>query len=252
MKNKIDIEAIKLLIPDYISNSLSDDDKKLVEEALSLSPELNEFYKETKRTFDFVGSVKFAEPAPQYWTNLLPRIHQRIEEKEAKAGVRNPLSVIWKVLVPVAAVVLIFIIYRIFTPPEPEITDKNKVQITDESKKDTAAVEKKKDEDIKEEKIVKTTDETKHKKVLRKRFKEDTEVVIEQQNVAEQVQKEENIKVIPDYNNIEEFASMGYEEALILGAGEQGVFDEETEKELERLDTDQQDVFLKELLKSNL
>jgi hypothetical protein len=250
MKKKLNIEEIRLLIPDYVSNSLSENEKKLVEEALSLSPELNEFYKEIKGTFEFVSSVKYQEPAPQYWNSLLTRIHQRIDEKDAKVYARNPFAVIWKVAVPVAAVVLIFIIYSIFTSPEPDITDRNKVVISDETKKDTITTQKKQPDEIQE--IGSTAEQKKHRKTHRKKLKEDSRIITQEQNVAEQVQKPEHEAVQPEYVNAEELASMRYEDALILGAGEPGLYDEETDRELERLDTDQQVMFLEELIKSNL
>jgi hypothetical protein len=246
MKNKVNVDEIKLLIPDYVSGSLSNEEKRLVEEALSSSFELKEFYDEMKGTLDFISSVKFVEPAPQYWNNLLPRIHQKIDERESRA--KYPFGVIWKVLVPVAAVVLIFIVYRIITTPEPEITDKNNILITDEKKKDTVSFEKK--QDVKEEKIAKVTGETKREKIRGKDLKEESVPAVEERNLIEQVQKKEE-KVTPEYT-IDDYASLGLEDELILGAGEPGVYDEETENELGRLDTRQQDIFLEELSKSNL
>src|SRR5437667_1764759 len=78
-----------------------------------------------KAALDFAGSIKFQEPSQQYWNNLLPRIHQRIESEKDRKAARNPLSILWKILVPVAAVIIIFIIYQLATSPENQIVKNN-------------------------------------------------------------------------------------------------------------------------------
>src|SRR5688500_3832424 len=111
MNNKLNIEELKYLVPDYITGQISDPDKAAVEDALKQSAELREFHNELKSTFEFVGTVKFEEPSPQYFNNLLPRIHQRIEEQEAKKFSWDKVASFWKVLVPVAAIVVIALVY---------------------------------------------------------------------------------------------------------------------------------------------
>lgn len=84
MNTKYNTEEIMMLIPDYITGNISSSDKALVEKALSESAELTELYMDMKSSVGFIDSVKQAEPAPQYWNTLLPRIHERIEERQNK------------------------------------------------------------------------------------------------------------------------------------------------------------------------
>ncbi len=148
MNSKINIEEIKFLIPDYITNSLEDKDKLTVESALSESAELREFYNEMKGTFEFVSAVKFEEPSPQYWNSLLPRIHEKLEAKAARKFSWDSITAIWKIIVPVAAVILIFVAYVLLRSPENQISKK---QINNEQKENKDSNNSIKQE-IKEEK----------------------------------------------------------------------------------------------------
>src|SRR5260221_14107036 len=107
MNNKLNIEELKYLVPDYISGLLSDAEKTLVENALKESDELKNFYEEVKGIFEFVSNVKFEEPPAQYFNNLLPRIHQKIELSSAKRFACSNIAAIWKIIIPAVAVLLV-------------------------------------------------------------------------------------------------------------------------------------------------
>src|SRR5205807_5724471 len=125
INNKTYIEEIKYLVPDYITGKLDANEKLIVENAIRESEEVKSFYIEMKAALDFAASVKFDEPSQQYWNNLLPRIHQRMESEKDRKAARNPLSILWKIFVPVAAIIIIFIIYQLATSPEKQIVKNN-------------------------------------------------------------------------------------------------------------------------------
>ena len=262
MAKKPDIEKIKLLLPDYVTGSLSSDEAEMVKNAISASDEVKNLYIDMKNALEFAGSVKYEEPAPQYWNNLLPRIHERIDERKQKSLAKNPLSYIWKVLVPVAAVILIFIVYRISFTPETEISEKEQEKFKNENieKKDTAKQKIPVEKNI--EKPV--TPETKTENIANKNNEKPRSI---RQHRKERIQKREDLanktndfeKTLSKEDirkeNItnKDLASIADVDALsIFGAGTPGTFDEETENELDKLDENEQDNLLKELSNSNL
>jgi anti-sigma-K factor RskA len=132
MKNKVNMKDIHLLLPDYIAGSLNADDARNVENAIKSNVEISEMYNKMKSAFEFVESVRSEEPVPQYWNNLLPRIHERLETRLEKKFFGKQVSVIWKVLVPIAAVILIALIYRVVFISENQYTEKNEIIIQKE------------------------------------------------------------------------------------------------------------------------
>lgn len=266
--NNINIEAIKYLVPDYITGLLDSKDKQIVENAINDSDEIKAFYNEMKMTFDFAGNVKFKEPSQQYWNNLLPRIHQRIEEKQEKKAARNSFSLLWKILVPVAAIVLIFIIYSIATSPEKQIVKKNtyieekrevqgntdsqktQIQTQPEEKKDDVASQDNSENDdnnsvkpVNNQKTGKRTDRT------------DYENSNDRQNAADydnNTGNDNSIKETFESEDKDELASADIDESAITITGQNAGFDEEIEKDLNKLDDNEQKSLLEQLSSSNL
>jgi transposase-like protein len=265
MNNKLNIEELKYLIPDYITGALDENEKLLVDNALKESAELREFYNEAKNTLEFVSNVKFEEPPAQYWNNLLPRIHEKIDARAAKKFSWDNISAIWKIIVPVAAVILFFIIYQLVKSPENQITKKqeNKEQkvITDSSsnvknevkeekkeqveKKDDNAANNIKGNDskvIKEPKFGKRNSNLKHQNVP-----EDNLAQKNKDNNSEDLNNDRD-------NNIanEEFALIETEENSILPGHVLGAMDDETESELNNLNGNEKDQLIENLLKTDL
>lgn len=253
MKSKLNIEEIQLMIPDYISGELSDEEKALVEGAMKESAELRQFYSEMKETFNFVGSVKFTEPASQYWNSLLPRIHEKIESRESKAFSWDKVSAIWKVLVPIAAVILIALVYYIVKPTNTQLTEDKKIEnIKKDSSKDN-------DNNPKEEKQVEKKNENnltneqdksaeKHNVILKRNniqkndnIVKDEEKSVNNNDVIKETVKDEQLAVDVDI-----------EETSIFATGEAAGFDEEIENELKNLNDSEQSQLLDEIINSNL
>lgn len=250
MKKKINLEDIKLLIPDFITGSLSEEESKTVKNAINNSDELRELYVNIKNAFAFTDSVKIVEPSPQYWNNLLPKIHQRIEEREQQSLAKNPISYVWKILVPVAAVLLIFIIYKISYSPTPDISQKEEKKFEQENIKAGDTVKK----EIEPLQIKESTEPviTKNNNVRRKKLNIKEINVKQFENINNENINNENIaksNLLVDEN--EGFASIAVDEITIFGAGAHGIFDEEIENELSKLADSDREAFLEEL-KNNL
>jgi len=256
MNNKLNIEEIQLLIPDYITGGLSETEKALVEKSLKESPELNEFYIEMKETLNFVSSVKLSEPAPQYWNSLLPRIHDKIESREAQGFSWDKVAAFWKVLVPVAAIILIALVYLLVKPSNIQLTEEKNIEnITNDtsgnndSVKEEKQVEKKNESEIVKEKdneLKSDGTDKQNNTIKRNTIKYFDEIVKDEVNNNGNNQIKENIKdeqlVLDD----------DIEETSIFASGENSGLDEETVNELRKLDDSEQTKLLEELINSNL
>jgi hypothetical protein len=256
MNNKLNIEEIQLLIPDYITGGLSETEKAQVEKVLKESPELNEFYIEMKETLHFVSSVKFPEPAPQYWNTLLPRIHDKIERRQSEGFSWDKIAAFWKVLVPVAAIVLIALVYFLVKPSNTQLTEEKKIEkiTNDTSGNNDRIKEEKQVEKKNESEIVKENDnelksdgtDRQNNTVKRNTVNYFDEIVKDEVNNNGNSQIKDNVKdeqlVLDD----------DIDETSIFASGETTGLDEETVNELKKLDDSEQRKLLEELINSNL
>lgn len=261
MDSKLNNDEIKFMIPDYITGTLNDTEKALLDEALRNSSELREFYNEMKSTFELVSSVEFSEPEPQYWNSLLPRIHDRIDSRENKGFSWDKISAVWKVLVPIAAVILIAVIYYITRPSNIQLTEEKKTEElkkTEQIKKDTSKDETNSNiENIEQNKI---TEEKKSENIVKKQsVPENKSNLIRKNNIRpdnataknEIKETQEIIKELPEDVKEEQLAADIEETSLLADGGSAG-FDEETESELKKLNNNEQQLLLEELENTNL
>src|SRR3990170_3416367 len=107
----INIEEIKLQLPDYLMGRLNAQEAKTIEDAVKESDELKHLLEEMGGTLNFLSTVKLKKPEPQYWATILPRIHERIDEAAEKRFSWDKPALYWKVIVPAAAVILIAVFY---------------------------------------------------------------------------------------------------------------------------------------------
>ena len=256
MNSKLNTEDIKFMIPDYLSGMLNEADKALVDDAIKNSTELRDFFNEMKDTFSFVNSVQFDEPHPQYWNSLLPRIHERIDTASEKSFSWNKIAAFWKVLLPVAAVILIAVVYYIATPSENQITEEKKTEqiINDTSKKDNITKE-----NTDQDKSVENTD-----KLANDKNKSETDKTVKKNIIRkENSQKPDNANVhntLPDNETEKEVQepvkidqlTADIDETSLFAEGESAGFDEETENELKKLNDSEKENLLEALENINL
>ncbi|MBZ0201966.1 MAG: hypothetical protein K8I03_03010 [Ignavibacteria bacterium] len=258
MNNKLNIQELKELIPDFITGDISNENIKLLENALISSTELREFHDEIKSTLEFVDNVKPDEPSPVYWNSLLPRIHQRIEENESKGFSWDKILSYWKIIVPVAAILLIAVFYFAFKQPGHEITkdEQKKENIQkDSSGKDSNKQELKKDNEtpaLEEKNNVTGNEDRTMPKIIQK----DKKKLSPLDDVPEDVVKEDN-EIKKDGNNAndqksEKLAAIDIDDISIFATGEGAGLDEDTENELKRLSDNEKDNLIEELINSNL
>lgn len=249
-ENKLNIEDIKFLVPDYITGSLDGNEMLLVKEAIDKYPEVKEFYNDMKSTFEFVENTKFEEPGLQYFSNLLPRIHQKIEDREEKKKIKSPAALLWKILVPIAAVIILFLVYMIAFNPGDNVNDRNKTMVKTDSVKKEIEPEHKAPDVIEKKNEEMVTDNT----ILIKKQKKTTfhrnivKVITTPAEVKEQPEEKPQLPAIEN----DDVAEIMNEEPMILGAGESGTLEGDVESALDELNQNEKAVLLEQLEKSNL
>jgi hypothetical protein len=247
MSSNYNIDELKYLLADHITGQISEEDKKAVDKALLESEELRNLYQEMSSALQYISDVKFEDPSPQYWSSLLPRIHQKIEERENKSFSWGKIALTWKILIPAAAVLLIAVIYYLAGPVDPGITkdDNIKEQInTDTSREQIKNKSNELPEDDKTAKDKRSSPDTKQKKNPIRHFEQDNIVKDEQPLKDNNDLQQEPLK--------ESITAMDIEETSIFGSGEAAGLDEETENELKKLNEYEKESLLQELEDINL
>lgn len=254
-------EEIQLLIPDYITGSLDEQDKSRVEKALNESTELRAFYNDMKSALDFVGTVKFEEPSPQYWNNLLPRIHEKIDARASRGFSWEKIAALWKVIVPVAAVVLIAVVYLLVkNPSEQQFSDRNVITNSQNntSKENTENKQKEVTQPEKTQELANNTlNNTQETKTV-KRVSKPKETTPSNDNITQVNNNTQNTDENPvignnDINDNNEIASLNVDETTLFpAAGTETNIDEETQSAINKLDDTEKDKLLEELTKTNL
>lgn len=255
MNNKLNTEDVKFMIPDYISGQLNDTEKAMVEEAIKESAEVRGFYDEMKYTFDFVSTIGFEEPAPGYWNSLLPRIHDKIDSRESKGFSWDKIASMWKVLVPIAAIILIALVYYIVKPSNIQLTEEKKIE---QVKKDTSKDENNDSkENIKQEKV---SDDKNTDNIAKEQnnFEKNNNNVVK--NISTKPDNATAKSILPEMEPVQvtlepvkdEQLAVELEETSFFANGEGAGFDEDTENNIKKLNDTEQEMLLHDLQNSNL
>ena len=255
MNNKLNTEEIMLRIPDYITGSLSEADMALVQKAIGDSPEIAELYNDMKNAMGFVSSVKHSEPAPQYWNTLLPRIHDRIEAEQSKGFSWDKISAFWKILVPIAAIILIALVYYIVKPTNTQFTEEKKTEQKSDDKineqqnkiKQQDNIIENKENIVKEQKNIEKNP-VEHKDKFRRNNTNNNGSVAKDITPLQKDEMPEKVNTNDDLLADD----IDVEETAIFASGEGAGLDEETENEIKKLSSTEQNNLLEDLLKSNL
>lgn len=105
-------KEIKYLLPDYVKHKVEENEQLEVSKHLE---KCNKCAEEKAAIFAVLQQIEtqpIVQPSEIYWTNLLPRIHERISRKKK--------NVLWEIAyrgsIPlVTAIVAIFVLVRVFT-----------------------------------------------------------------------------------------------------------------------------------------
>jgi hypothetical protein len=102
-------------LPDFINGKIQDEEL-IIAINLEISAD-SDFKKEfdlLSSTLEGINSITFSEPPEFYFNNLLPEINEKIYAESKSSKFIKKFSTIWKLALPVSAVLLIFIGYKTF------------------------------------------------------------------------------------------------------------------------------------------
>lgn len=107
-------EELLYNLPDYVAGKITDENLLLrIQSEINSNPEFKAEYDLLSETYSDVKDMKFSEPPVHYFTNLVPKINEKIiKQKESKgiAGFFRLSNLVKYALPAVSVVLLIFII----------------------------------------------------------------------------------------------------------------------------------------------
>lgn len=115
MKKAYGKEDLLENLPDFIEGKIDDTDlKEAILFEISNNTEFKEEYEMFSATVKNFNKFEFTEPPANYFNNLLPRLNDKINIKKEKFVISKSISMLWKLAIPVAALVLFFFSYKTF------------------------------------------------------------------------------------------------------------------------------------------
>jgi hypothetical protein len=112
-KNSGNCNDVRLLLPDFARERLSLDDASFVREHLQTCEACRQELATVQDLFAGLSKVPVPAPSPHYWVTLLPRIHQRVEDRSRRS---EPGFVARYVLPLVGLALLLAGVPRLFSP----------------------------------------------------------------------------------------------------------------------------------------
>ncbi|MFA7360640.1 MAG: hypothetical protein WC139_06345 [Candidatus Kapaibacterium sp.] len=107
-------EELLYNLPDYVAGKITDENLLLrIQSELNSNPEFKAEYDLLSETYSAVKDMKFSEPPVHYFTNLVPKINEKINKQKESKGIAGffRLSNLVKYALPaVSVVLLIFVI----------------------------------------------------------------------------------------------------------------------------------------------
>jgi len=118
MKNNKRYEELLFDLPDYISGKITDRSRiSEIENQINSDSEFRSEYENLKLTFNTLENIKIDEPSDAFFNNLLPKIHQKINEKETpqeqKVSIWDRFFPVLKYVLPVLVLITFVYIYNI-------------------------------------------------------------------------------------------------------------------------------------------
>ena len=121
MVKRLNCKEVKYLLPDYVQGTISDDDISLVAQHLHECKDCPRELKSLQELYARLESRTESSPAASYWATLLPRIHERIDERKKHYVPRWAPRFVFPLA---AAAVIVLVAIRLFSPSAgmPEMT----------------------------------------------------------------------------------------------------------------------------------
>ncbi len=121
-------KEIKYLLPDYVKNKLEEYEQLEVSEHLEKCRKCAEEKAAIFAVLQQMDTQTIVQPSEIYWTNLLPRIHDRISRKKK--------NLLWEIAsrgsIPlVTTIVAIFVLVRVFTSDYSNVEQLSTTHITE-------------------------------------------------------------------------------------------------------------------------
>ena len=115
MKKAFEKEELLENLPDFIEGKIDDTDlKEAIFFEISNNNEFKEEYEKFSATIKNFSKFEFTKPPTNYFNNLLPRLNDKINVKKEKFVFSKSISMLWKLAIPIAALVLFFFSYKTF------------------------------------------------------------------------------------------------------------------------------------------
>jgi hypothetical protein len=112
-------DDIKYLLPDFVSNRSNEEENESVREHLEHCSSCRGEVLLLKQTFEVVASSRTSIPSETYWTNFLPRLHDRLSDRKKTKRELAPL--VNKFLLPSAGLVVTILLLSLTgVVPEPK------------------------------------------------------------------------------------------------------------------------------------
>jgi hypothetical protein len=120
------IEHVEHLLPEYLNSTLDDVLRPGVEEHLKHCSACAGELAELRQTMEFLDAQATTGPPDGYFTTVLPRVRERMEEKESRNVFANPLII--RLALPIGVAVLALFILLSLPFPANEIEGHNPLQ----------------------------------------------------------------------------------------------------------------------------
>ncbi len=117
-------EELRNDLPDFLRGRMSAEDRNRIEEHLATCASCREEAASLEKTFSHIAEAPSITPPETYWRNFLPRLHERITERQTRRRVTpnvGPVPWINRFLIPSAALVAtVLILFQIRIVPVEE------------------------------------------------------------------------------------------------------------------------------------
>ena len=97
---------VMILLPEYFRGKTSEEDNAHISEHLKICSSCKYESGDVQTMVDLIGKEKYWEPDSFYWNNLIPKVHNRIEQRRN----RSTYGWIIRFVMPVAAALSILIL----------------------------------------------------------------------------------------------------------------------------------------------